>query len=136
MFPVKKIFLHQIPRFLPQVLPKMAGKTVFASEKTSPRSKSNLFAYVLVPMVAIFELGFRLERIITGGGQFFPTLGRQLGVDWNFLMVSVGPWWIKCYQTAFIIVGVFALKAVITNFFHMKNRKLFEYQALVATQRV
>ncbi len=70
---------------------KMAGKMVFGSEKTSSRLKSNLVAYAIVPMVVIFELSFHFERMISRGGQVFPALGRQLGVDWNFLMVSMGP---------------------------------------------
>ena len=96
---------------------KMAGKMVLGSVNTSSRFESNLVAYALVPMVVIFELGFHFERMISKGGQFFPALGRQFGVDWKFLMVSMGPWWVKFYQIAFILVGVFASKAVLTNLF-------------------
>jgi hypothetical protein len=66
-------------------------------------------------MVVIFELSFHFSRLISRGSQFFPTLGRQIGVNLDFLMVSMGPWWIKFYQTVFILIGVFASNAVLTN---------------------
>jgi len=96
---------------------KTAGNVALDSKNSSSRVRSNLVAYAFIPMVVIFELGFHFERLISRGGQFFPALGRQLGVDWKFLMVSMGPWWIKIYQIAFILVGVFASKAVLTNLF-------------------
>ena len=87
----------------------------------SSRITQNLVAYAFVPMVVIFELSFHFERLISRGGQFFPALGRQLGVDWDFLMVSMSPWWIKFHQIAFILVGVFASRAVLK-----KNLRLHE----------
>lgn len=96
---------------------KTAGNMVPGSKNTSSRVTPNLVAYAFVPMVVIFELSFHFERLIGRGGQFFPTLGRQIGVDLDFLTVSMGPWWIKIYQTAFILIGVFASKAVLKNIF-------------------
>jgi transcriptional regulator with AAA-type ATPase domain/ferredoxin len=112
---------------------KTAGKVVFGSVKTSSRVTSNLFAYALVPMVVIFELSFHFERLISRGGQFFPTLGRQLGVDWDFLMVSMSPWWITFHQIVFILVGVFASRAVLKNILRLhedssKLRLSFRHQ--------
>jgi hypothetical protein len=77
----------------------------------------NLVAYAFVPMVAIYELSFHFERLISRGGQLLPTLGRQLGFNWDFLVVSMNPLWIKCYQTIFILIGVFASKAILTNLY-------------------
>ena len=96
---------------------KTAGNAALEFKNTSSRIASNLVAYAFVPMVVIFELSFHFERLISRGGQFFPTLGRQLGFDWDFLMVSMGPWWIKFHQIAFILIGVFASRAVLTNIF-------------------
>ena len=96
---------------------KTSGNVTLGSKNTSSRVASNLFAYAIVPMVVIFELSYQIERLISKGGQFFPTLGRQIGVDLNFLMVSMDPLWINFYQTVFILVGVFASKAVLTNLF-------------------
>jgi len=106
-----------VSTFLAFLFIKMAGKMVFGSVNTSSRLESNLVAYAIIPMVVIFELSFHFERMISLGGQFFPALGRQLGFDWNFLMVSMGPWWIKFYQIVFILVGVFASKVVLANLF-------------------
>ena len=94
---------------------KTAGNVALRSKNTSSRIASNLVAYALVPMVVIFELSFHFSRLISRGSQFFPTLGRQIGVNLDFLMVSMGPWWIKFYQTVFILIGVFASNAVLTN---------------------
>ena len=99
------------------LLIKTAGNVALGYKKTSPRAKSNLFAYVLVPMVVIFELSFHFERLISRGGQFFPTLGRQFGIDLDFLVVSMDPFWVKFYQTVFILIGVFASRAVLKNLF-------------------
>jgi len=112
---------------------KTAGKVIFGSVKTSSRVTPNLLAYALVPMVVIFELSFHFERLISRGGQFFPTLGRQLGVDWDFLMVSMSPWWITFHQIAFILVGVFASRAVLKNILRLhedpsKLRLSFRHQ--------
>jgi hypothetical protein len=68
-------------------------------------------------MAVAFELSFQFERLISQGSQLFPTLGRQIGVNLDFLMVSVSPWWIKFHQTAFILIGVFASRAVLKNLF-------------------
>ena len=96
---------------------KTAGNAAFGSQNTSFRRTPNLVVYALVPMVVIFELSFHFERLIGRGGQLFPSLGRQLGFDLDFLMVSMDPLWIKFYQTAFILIGVFASRAVLTNIF-------------------
>ena len=95
---------------------KTAGIAAFGSENTS-RIASNLFAYALVPMAVAFELGFHFERLVSRGSQFFPALGRQIGVNLDFLMVSMGPWWIKFHQAVFILIGVFATRAVLKNLF-------------------
>ncbi|MGW8324815.1 MAG: sigma 54-interacting transcriptional regulator, partial [Desulfobacterales bacterium] len=97
---------------------KVAGNTILGSKSNlSSRAMQNLVAYAFVPMVAIFELSFHFERLISRGGQLLPTLGRQLGFNWDFLVVSMNPLWIKCYQTIFILIGVFASKAILTNLY-------------------
>jgi len=90
-----------------------AGQTAFGPAKTTPSEKTNLMVYTLVPLVVFFELGFHFERFISRGGQVLPTLGRQLGFDWGFLGLSIGPWLIKIQQLVFILVGVFAAKALL-----------------------
>jgi hypothetical protein len=102
---------------------KTSGNVTLGSKNISSRIASNLFAYALVPLVVIFELSFHFERLIHRGSQLLPTLGRQVGVDLSFLMVNMNPFWIKFNQTVFILIGVFASKAVLTNLFrsHMDS---------------
>jgi transcriptional regulator with AAA-type ATPase domain len=99
------------------LLIKTAGIVALGSKNIPSRTASNLFAYALVPMAVAFELSFQFERLISQGSQLFPTLGRQIGVNLDFLMVSVSPWWIKFHQTALILIGVFASRAVLKNLF-------------------
>ena len=112
---------------------KISGNVILGSKNISSRITSNLFAYALVPLVVIFELSFHFERLINRGSQLFPTLGRQVGVDLDFLMVNMNSFWIKFNQTVFILIGVFASKAVLTNLFrsHMEpssNHLSFRHQ--------
>jgi polyferredoxin len=102
---------------------KTSGNVTLGSKNISSRIASNLFAYALVPLVVIFELSFHFERLIHRGSQLLPTLGRQVGVDLGFLMVNMNSFWIKFNQTVFILIGVFASKAVLTNLFrsHMDS---------------
>ena len=115
---------------------KTAGIVAFGSKNTSSRIASNLFGYALVPMVVAFEMSFQFERLVSLGSRFFPTLGRQIGVDLDFLMVSISSFWIKFHQTAFILIGVFASKAVMKNLFHSHfdsslRRPSFRHQWLI-----
>lgn len=112
---------------------KISGNVTLGSKNVSSRIASNLFAYALVPLVVIFELSFHFERLIHRGSQLLPTLGRQVGVDLGFLMVNMNSFWIKFNQTVFILIGVFASKAVLTNLFrsHMDSSSThlsFRYQ--------
>jgi NAD-dependent dihydropyrimidine dehydrogenase PreA subunit len=103
------------------VFVRTAGRTVFEAVKTTPSEKTTLMAYAFVPLVVIFELGFHFERFISRGGQLFPTLGRQLGFDWNFLGVSVGPWLVKVIQIGFVLVGVFASSALLKKLLNTRQ---------------
>ena len=94
---------------------RTAGQTAFGSAKTTPSEKTNLLVYTLVPLVVFFELSFHFERLISRGGKVLPALGRQLGFDWGFLGLSIGPWLVKVQQLVFILVGVFAAKALLTK---------------------
>ena len=89
--------------------------------------------YALVPLVVIFELSFHFERLISRGGQLFPTLGRQLGFDWDFLVVSTGPWLVKVLQIVFILIGVFASRAVLKGL--LGSRQHTSSQRLSLRQR-
>lgn len=92
---------------------RATGQTAFGSIKATPSEKTNLMAYALVPLVVLFELSFHFERLISRGGQLLPTLGRQLGFDWNFLGMSISPWLVKVLQILLILTAVFAAKALL-----------------------
>ena len=92
---------------------RTAGQAAFGSAKTTPSEKTKLMVYTLVPLVVFFELSFHFERLISRGGQVLPTLGRQLGFDWGFLGLSIGPWLVKVQQLVFILVGVLAAQALL-----------------------
>jgi len=99
---------------------RTAGVLIFDSLKTVPREKLGLMSCVLVPLVVAFELGFHFERLISLGGQVLPTLGRQLGLTWDFLEMGIDPWLVKTVQILFVFIGIFASKAVLKRLFHFR----------------
>ena len=99
--------------FLAFLFARTAGDTVFDSVKAISGEKSNLMVYAFAPLVVFFELGFHFERLINLGGRLVPMLGRQLGFNWGFLTVNMGPGLIKVFQVFFILVGFFVSSAVL-----------------------
>jgi len=97
------------------LLIKTAGNMIFKSVKTTSREKSNLMAYLLVPLIASFELGFQFERLVSFGGRSLVTLGNHFSFDWSFLMVGMGPGMIKFHQIAFVLTGLLYSKVVLVK---------------------
>ena len=75
---------------------------------------------VLVPLVVAFEFGFHFERLINRGGQMLPTLGRQLGLTWDFLEMGPDPWLVKTFQVLFVLIGILASQAVLKRLFRFR----------------
>lgn len=99
--------------FLAFVFIRTAGRMVFDAVNTTPQEKSGLMGYAFLPLLVAFELSFHFERLISRGGQLLPTVGRQLGFNWDFLGVNIGPWPVKACQVLFILMGVLAAGAVL-----------------------
>jgi len=116
------LMLIVITTALAFIFVRTAGRDLFEPVKAEHREKTNLMAYALVPLVAIFELSFHFERLISRGGQLFPTLGRQLGFDWSFLGVSIGPWLVKGLQIGFVLLGVFASGALLKKLLNSRRQ--------------
>lgn len=70
-------------------------------------------AYVFLPLVFAFELGFHFERFFSRGGQLLPALGRQFEFGWDAFGVGMGPWLIKIFQILLLFIGVFASQTVL-----------------------
>ena len=104
-----------ITTFLAFLFVRIAGNVVFDAAKTASQERSNLMGYSFVPLIVGFELGFHFERLISLGGRLLPTLGGYFGFDWDFLMVSMGPGLVKVHQIVFVLIGVFASRAVLKN---------------------
>ena len=97
------------------LLIQTAGNMIFKSVKTTSREKSNLMVYLLVPIIASFELGFQFERLVSLGGQSLVTLGNHFNFDWSFLMISMGPGMIKFHQIAFMLAGLLYSRVVLVK---------------------
>lgn len=97
------------------LLIKTAGNMIFKSVKTTSLERSNLMVYLLVPLIAGFELAFQFERLVSLGGRTFVTLGNHFSFDWSFLMISMGPGMIKFHQIAFVLTGLLYSKLVLVK---------------------
>jgi hypothetical protein len=109
-----------ITTFLAFLFVRMTSNVVFDSAKTTSRERSSLMIYAFVPLIVGFELGFHFERLIRLGGRLLPTLGSYFGFNWDFLVVNMGPGFIKVHQIAFVLIGVLASRAVLLRLF--RNR--------------
>jgi DNA-binding NtrC family response regulator/ferredoxin len=106
-----------ITTFLAFLFVRMTSNVVFDTAKTTSQERSSLMSYAFVPLIVSFELGFHFERLIRLGGRLLPTLGSYFGFNWDFLIVDVSPGLIKVHQIVFVLIGVLASKAVLTNIF-------------------
>ena len=84
---------------------RISGEIVFGFAKEKGIRQGDLFNYALVPLSFGFELGYQFGPLIGRLGHFFPILGRQLGIDLDYLdftsaMGSALPW-----QIVFVLIG-------------------------------
>ena len=125
--------LMVITTFLAFLFVRMTSNVVFDTAKTTSRERSSLMIYAFVPLIVGFELGFHFERLIRLGGRLLATLGGYFGFNWDFLVVNMGPGFIKVHQIAFVLIGVLASRAVLLrllcNRYHTPLKRLSLRQA-------
>jgi DNA-binding NtrC family response regulator/NAD-dependent dihydropyrimidine dehydrogenase PreA subunit len=104
---------------------KISGAISFGSLKNSSISKGSLFIHAIIPLAFAFEIAYQLKGLLTRFGHFIPTMGRQLGRNWEFLDFAYQAGSIKPWQVLLILLGmavsIFFLKALVKN--HQVERK-------------
>ncbi len=104
---------------------QISGAISFGSLKNSGISKGSLFIHAIIPLAFAFEIAYQFKGLLTRFGHFIPTLGRQLGLNWEFLDFAYQAGSIKPWQILLILLGMavsrFFLKALVKN--HQVERK-------------
>jgi polyferredoxin len=105
---------------------QISGTIAFGSLKNSYITKGSLFIHAITPLALAFEIVYQLNPLLTRFGHFLPTLGRQLGVNWEAWDFAYQPESIKPWQVLFILFGMAAstafLKVLIKN--HQDDRQV------------
>jgi DNA-binding NtrC family response regulator/ferredoxin len=97
------------------LLIRFAGWFAFRHLKDPSIKKADLFVYALLPLAFSFELAYQLKPFFMRAGQFFPVLGHQLGLYWDFLGVSAHSGFVKTLQIFIVIVGMCASRAILLS---------------------
>jgi polyferredoxin len=104
---------------------QISGALVFGKLRNSSIIRGDIFIHAIIPLSFAFEIGYQIMPLLSGLSQFLPTLGRQLGFNWELLglgnIVGSNTFW----QIILVLIGMSAsiafLKAIIRN--HQKNEK-------------
>ena len=104
---------------------QISGCLVFGKLKDSSIVKGDLFIHALIPLSFAFEIGYQLRPFLKGLGKLFPTLGKQLGLNWEFLGFRSPIGLITFWQIIIIMIGMFAsiafLRTIIRK--HQEGKK-------------
>jgi len=109
------------------VFTQISGVIAFGSLKNTSVTKGSLFMHAIIPLALVFEIAYQLNPLLTRLGHFLPTMGRQLGFNWELWDFAYQAESIKPWQIVFILFGMAAsaafLKALIKN--HHDDRQEF-----------
>jgi DNA-binding NtrC family response regulator/ferredoxin len=104
---------------------RISGVIAFGKLKDNSISKGDLFIHAIIPLAFAYEIVYQLNPLLTRFGHFFPTLGRQLGLNWEFLDFAYQASSIKPWQVLFILLGIMTsmvfLKVLVKN--HQDERR-------------
>jgi polyferredoxin len=107
------------------VFTQISGAIAFGNLKNSSITKGNLFIHAIIPLALAFEIVYQLNPLLTRFGHFLPTLGRQLGFNWELWDFAYQAESIKPWQVLLILFGMVAsaafLKVLIRN--HQDDRQ-------------
>jgi hypothetical protein len=78
----------------------------FTKLKNGTVKKAELFTHAIIPLAFAFEFVYQLKPLLTRLGTFFPVLGRQFGINFDFLNVTASPGVVRFWQVAFLLGGM------------------------------
>jgi len=85
---------------------RISGALSFGELRDTSIKKGELFGHAIIPLAFTFEFVYQLNPLLTRLGTFFPTLGRQIGLDLEFLNFTSGSGAVKAWQVLFILLGM------------------------------
>jgi transcriptional regulator with AAA-type ATPase domain/polyferredoxin len=107
------------------VFTQISGAIAFGNLKNSSITKGSLFIHAITPLALAFEIVYQLNPLLTRLGHFLPTLGRQLGFNWELWDFAYHAESIKPWQVLLFLFGMAAsaafLKVLIRN--HQDDRQ-------------
>ena len=83
-----------------------AGNLSFGKLRNKAVKRAELFTYAIIPLAFAFEFVYQLKPLLTRLGTFFPVLGRQFGINLDFLNVTASPGVVRFWQVAFLLGGM------------------------------
>ena len=107
------------------IFTQISGAIAFGNLKNSSITKGSLFIHAIIPLALAFEIVYQLNPLLTRLGHFLPTLGRQLGFNWELWDFAYHADSIKPWQVLLFLFGMAAsaafLKVLIRN--HQDDRQ-------------
>jgi transcriptional regulator with AAA-type ATPase domain/polyferredoxin len=83
-----------------------AGNVSFEKLKKGAVKKAELFTHAIIPLAFAFEFVYQLKPLLTRLGTFFPVLGKQFGINLDFLSVTASSGVVRFWQVAFLLGGM------------------------------
>ncbi len=71
-------------------------------------SENDLYVHSIIPLLFAFELGYHLKILLSRAGNILPVLGRQIGINLEFLGFAGGLSAAKPWQVLLILAGTAA----------------------------
>jgi DNA-binding NtrC family response regulator/ferredoxin len=98
---------------------QISGVIAFGNLKNTSIRKGSLFMHAIIPLALSFEIAYQLNPLLTRFGHLLPTLGRQLGFNWELMDFAYRAESIKPWQVLLLLFGMAAsaafLKVLIRN---------------------
>ena len=101
---------------------QVAGSMAFGPLTDRKIKKAELFSHVIIPLAFAFEFVYQLKPLLTRLGSFFPVLGRQVGINLEFLAISATPGIVKFWQVTGLLAGI-ALSCLFLQILSRKHVK-------------
>jgi transcriptional regulator with GAF, ATPase, and Fis domain/polyferredoxin len=85
---------------------QLAGYLSFDKLKNEGVKKAELFTHGVIPLAFAFEFAYQIKPLLTRLGSFFPVLGRQIGINLDFLNFTASPGIVTFWQVVFLLGGM------------------------------
>jgi len=108
-----------------------AGNVSLDRLKNGAVKKGELFTHAIIPLAFAFEFVYQLKPLLTRLGSFFPVLGRQIGINLDFLSISASPGIVKFWQASGLLAGM-ALSCLFLEILARKHQEKKEKSLIAA----